>query len=145
MTSVQKLLKTTSKILRQNSHCHNLKEKNRWQYEALLCIRNNKFDFKKRKKKKTCKQKQNCATHSDHEDSLTDVTNAIIHQARCINEFVLIHRLWGVCTQGFHCRLHLLCKPWHDYRKQRWSWSVPLSIWCGFSWQLYVEWIVSAV
>lgn len=52
MTSVQKLLKTTSKILRQNSHCHNLKEKNRWQYEALLCIRNNKFDLKKKKEKK---------------------------------------------------------------------------------------------
>lgn len=57
---------------------------------------------------------KNSATYSDHEDSLTNVTNAIIYQAGRINELILIHRLRGVCTQGLYGRLHLLCEPWHD-------------------------------
>lgn len=55
-----------------------------------------------------------CATYPDHEDSLTNVTNAIIHQAGCINKLVLIHRLCGIRAQSLHCRLDLLREPWHD-------------------------------
>ena len=70
---------------------------------------------------KWMRKKKNCGTYSDHKDSLADVANAIIHQTGCVNELVLVERLWRIWTQGLHRRLHLLGEPWHDWRRVRWK------------------------
>lgn len=59
-------------------------------------------------------EKKSVQTYSDHKDSLAYVPNAIIYEARCINELILVHWLRGVWTQGLHCRLDLFCEPWHN-------------------------------
>lgn len=59
------------------------------------------------------------ATYPNHEDSLANVSNAIIHKTGSINELVLINRLRRVRTQGLHCRLNLLCEPWHHCGRVR--------------------------
>lgn len=65
------------------------------------------------------------SAHPDHQDSFPDVSYPVVYQPRGIDEFVLIHGLSRVWTQGFHSSFYLLSKPRHNWSKNTKEQSVP--------------------
>ena len=58
-------------------------------------------------------------TYPDHEDSFPDVTDAVVDEARGVDELILLERLRGIGAQSLDGNLHLLSKPGHDCLKRK--------------------------